>query len=172
MDIFFNKTYPHPIDLYSTNKSCICDSCNMRFSMSSVSGYEKVALKAIGDVRRKDHLRKICETEADFKHKWRMECRKKEEKKRAIQEGTWKTQLNRVSFNSEFTDSSKAIRVKKGRFLITIYSNHESIRQDTNKPVSVCKKGRFLVRKYFVNKKPQVKTPVVTKKGRFLITTY
>jgi hypothetical protein len=133
--------------------------------MSCVSGYEKVALKAIGDVRRKDNLRRMCETDAEFRHKWRMECRKKEEKKRAIQEGTWKTQLDRVSFNSEITDTCKTIRVKKGRFLVTIYHD------DTNKPVSVCKKGRFLVRKYFVHKKAEVKKPIVTRKGRFLITT-
>jgi hypothetical protein len=166
MDIFSYNIYSHPIDIYS-----ICDICNMRVSMSSVSGYEKVALKAIGDVRRKDHLRKICETETEFKYKWRMECRKKEEKKRAIQEGTWKTQLDRVSFNSEVIETGKTIRVKKGRFLVTIYLDCEKHQHDRNKPVSVCKKGRFLVRKYFVNKKPEVKKPVVTKKGRFLITT-
>lgn len=166
MDIFPDNIFSHAFDQYHINESCISDLCNMRISMTSVSGYEKVAMKAIMDVRRKDCLRITCETDAEFKYKWRMECHKKEEKKRAIKDGTWRTQLYRVSFNREEPESNKAICMKRGRFLVTIYPRH-----DTNVPVSVCKKGRFLVSKYYVHKKPEVNKPTVTKKGRFLITT-
>jgi hypothetical protein len=169
MDFFNFKNNAYPIDQLEEQ---ICKLHNiMRVSMSNISGYKKVAHKAIDDVRRKDYLRRVCETEAEFKKMWKIECHKKQDKLRSMQEGTWKTSLCRVSFDStDMNVQKQPISIKKGRFLITIIPNTE--KKETTKYVSVVRKGRFLVTKHFVNNKKEVKKPVTTKKGRFLITTH
>lgn len=165
MDFFLVGLDTYPVDQVENN---ICD---MRVSMSNCSGFEKVAHKAIADVRKKDYLRRVCETDAEFKKMWKIECRKKEEKMQSIRQGTWKTQLGRVSFDGYDVNINKQPTcIKKGRFLITIIPNTE--KKEANKPVSVVRKGRFLVTKHFVNNKKEAKKPVTTKKGRFVITTY
>jgi hypothetical protein len=123
---------------------------------SEYSGYTRTARKALTDVRKRDYLRKGCESEAEFKQMWRMECRKKEEKLRAIKEGVWKSRFNHVSH--------EPVSIRKGRFLVTIYND------EPQKPL-VVKRGRFLVTKSLVSKKKEPKKPTVTKKGRFVITT-
>lgn len=167
MDVFSYNIYSHPIDTYQ--ETYFEDCLDMRVTMSGHSGYERVAWKAVADVRRKDYLKRVCESDAEFKHMWKMECRKKEEKKRAMQEGTWKTQLNRVSFGGDvaINNQNTPISVKKGRFLITMYSEKKS----PERFVSV-KKGRFLIKYMLCNKQEQQKKPTTLKKGRFLITIH
>lgn len=170
MEYFSYDISSHPIDILEESVCDLFDQ-NMRLTVDSISGFERVARKAVTDIRRKDHLKRGCESEAEFKYKWKIECRKKEEKKRAMKEGTWKSQLNRVSYDSDSVDQTKQpISIKKGRFLVTIFTNTE--KKNTSKPVQV-KRGRFLVTKYLVcNKKEQEKKPTIIKKGRFLITTH
>ena len=131
--------------------------CKSLIMPSEYSGYARTAWKALTDVRKKDHLRKGCKSEAEFKQKWRMECRKKEEKLRAIKEGIWKSRFNHAS-------SHESVSIRKGRFLITTY-NDAPLKQ------LVVRMGRFLVTKSLVSQKKEPKKPTVTKKGRFLITT-
>lgn len=148
--------------------------CNLmsRINMVEYSGYARVANRACTDIRRKDYLRRVSENEVEFKQMWRMECRKKEEKLRAMQEGLWKTQMCRVS--SLTTDDVPSVHtIRKGRFLITVCNDTK--KKDERKPPTVVKKGRFLVTKHYVCvKKEQAKPtkPTVTRKGRFLITLY
>jgi hypothetical protein len=99
-----------------------------------------------------DYLRKVCKSEAEFKHMWMLECCKNKEKLQDIKKGLLKFHLN----HDELPKQS----IRKGRFLITLSS-----------PVAV-QKGRFLVTKVFMFKKPEPKKPTVTRKGRFVITSY
>lgn len=179
MDVFSYDIHSHPIntleeDLFQDYFAEFCSLHNIRVAMPGRSGFEKVARKAITDVKKKDYLRKVSVSEAEFKQMWKVECRKKEEKVRAMKNGSWKTQLYRVSFNGDGVENNKQkqpVSIRKGRFLITIHSNTNTDNDYMNNPVPV-RKGRFLVTKYLVNKKKQQDKPTVTKKGRFLITTY
>jgi hypothetical protein len=148
MDIVFIKIQNDQLELSSLGKF---------LTMSAeYSGYSRTARKALTDVRRRDYLRKGCDSEAEFKNMWRMECRKKEEKLRAIKEGVWKTRFNH--------EPNTPVSIRKGRFLITIYNDAPI------KPI-VVRRGRFLVTKSLVSNKKEPKKPTVTKKGRFVITT-
>ncbi len=146
---------------------------SMRLSMAGHSGFKRVAHKAVADVRKKDYLKRVCESEEEFKYKWRLECRKKEEKMRAIKQGTWKTKLDHVSFDTERVETNPPVSIRKGRFLITIFQAAQTEKKEPNKPI-VQRKGRFWVTKYFVVKQKEVvcpPKPITVKKGRFLITT-
>jgi hypothetical protein len=168
MDFFLVGNDIYPVDQV---EDTICELYTDCISMSNFSGYVSVAHKAIADVRRKDYLRQVCKSEAEFKKMWKTECRKKEMKSQAMKDGTWKTQLDRVSFNSNDMNVCKQpTSIKKGRFLITIIPKPE--KKETTMPIIMFRKGRFFVTKHFVNNKKEAKKPVTTKKGRFLITTH
>ena len=157
MDYFFINLLIAQLEL-----SSLC----MFLTMSSeYSGYTRTARKALTDVRRRDYLRKGCESEAEIKQMYRMEFRKKEEKMRAIKEGVWKTRFNHASSH----EPNKSVSIRKGRFLITIYNDETQI-SEPQKP-HVVRRGRFLVTKSIVSRKKEPKKPTVTKKGRFVITT-
>jgi hypothetical protein len=114
-----------------------------------------------------DYLRKVCKSEADFKNMWKHECTKEEEKLQVINDGLWKSRFDHVHCcdNHEFPRQI----IQRGRFLITLSPS----------PPVVVRKGRFLVTKVFMFNKPQPKKtqpkkkkPTVTRKGRFVITSY
>lgn len=147
---------------------------NMRLTMAGISGFERVAQQAVADVRKKDYLKRICESDEEFKYKWRLESRKKEEKLRAMKQGTWKSKLSNVSFETERVETTSVVSIRKGRFLITIFQKIQTENKLPNNPISQ-KKGRFLVTKYFVARKKEevsLPKPTTVKKGRFLITTH
>jgi hypothetical protein len=153
---------------------------SMRVTMVGYSGFERVARQAVADVRRKDYLKRVCESDEEFKYMWRLECKRKQEKIRSMKQGTWKTHLDHVTFADvcNIDSDDKPVSVQKGRFLITIFSNEKKKDQGFLSNKTVQRKGRFWVTKYFV---PKVKEaakkvdiapkPVVVRKGRFLITT-
>jgi hypothetical protein len=160
----------HPIYVDIAEESVF----NMRLTMAGLSGFERVAHQAVADVRKKDYLKRICESDEEFKYKWRLECRKKEEKLRAMKQGTWKSKLGNVSFETERVEINSPVSVRKGRFLITIFQTNQTEKKYQNKPISQ-RKGRFWVTKYFVARKQEVVSlpkPTTVKKGRFLITTH
>lgn len=167
MDKRLTKDYQHSVKLYDNEFNIY--SVFPPINMAEYSGYARVAYRACNDIRRKDYLRRISENDSEFKKAWKMECRRKEEKLRAIQDGLWKTQMSRVT--SATSDVPFGQTVKKGRFLITVCN--DNIKKEDRKP-TVVRKGRFLVTKHYVHNKPPVKPtkPVVTRKGRFLITVF
>jgi hypothetical protein len=165
MDKSTSTIHSHLIEVQHEELELSYNSMNS----SEYSGYARVAFKACADVRRKDYLRRVCESDSEFKHMWRLECRKKEEKLKAMKEGVWKSRLDSVSCVEE---PPKYTTIKKGRFLITFACNNE--KKEVHRP-TVTRKGRFLITKLFVKKeqkKPIVIKPTVTKKGRFVITCY
>ncbi len=172
MDISTSTIHSHLIEVQHDELELSYNSMNS----SEYSGYARVAFKACADVRRKDYLKRVCESDSEFKHMWRLECRKKEEKLKAIKEGVWKSRLDSVSCR-DVEEPAKYTTIRKGRFLITFACNNE--KKEVYKP-TVTRKGRFLITKLFVKKeqkkptviKPTVIKPTVTKKGRFVITCF
>lgn len=89
-------------------------------SICKISGFKKVALKAVVDISPKVLLKMKVKSEEEFKRLWKIECQKKALKSNALKLGTWKTKLSRVSY---FDDEVPQPIVKKmGRFVVTEYS--------------------------------------------------
>ena len=107
----------HNVSSYSIQSSQVM-SFDLCISMSGYSGHERVAFRAVCDVRKKDYLRRISQSDAEFKRLWGIECRKKQQKLKAMEEGTWRTKLNRVSYGFE---PKQAKSIKIGRFLVTTW---------------------------------------------------
>jgi hypothetical protein len=132
-----------------------------KYTFDIMSGYSRVAKRAVSDVWKKDNSNnnKVSEMtrfkKAQIKNVLKRNVSQKEE---------------RVSFKAlTLWDSPETQNtVRKGRFLITTTVPNE---KKEPKKVGIARKGRFLVTQYVLLSKQEKKKPITTRKGRFLVTT-